>query len=60
MALAFTLGMISYWLLAAAGHTPLGFVMCAGLIFFARREIFPCSTLLAPIPFGPKYATAQC
>jgi MFS transporter, OFA family, oxalate/formate antiporter len=40
-ALAFTLGAISYWLLAAAGYTPLGFVMCAGLIFFARRDFSP-------------------
>ena len=41
LALAFTLGAISYWLLAAAGYTPLGFVMCAGLIFFAGARFFP-------------------
>src|SRR5579885_2824883 len=40
MAIAFTLGGISYWLLGIAGTTPWAFVICAGLIFLTWGEIF--------------------
>jgi MFS transporter, OFA family, oxalate/formate antiporter len=40
MALAFSLGAMSDWLLAVTGHAPWGFVICAGLIFFTWGEIF--------------------
>jgi hypothetical protein len=59
MALASSLGAVSYWLLALAGHTPWAFVLCAGLIFFTWGEI------LSPFPstctdtFGPGHATAN-
>jgi OFA family oxalate/formate antiporter-like MFS transporter len=59
MALAFTLGAISYWLLAVAGHTPWAFVLCAGLIFFTWGEIFSLFPSTCTDTFGPKYATAN-
>jgi MFS transporter, OFA family, oxalate/formate antiporter len=59
MALAFTLGAISYWLLAVAGQTPLAFVLCAGLIFFTWGEIFSLFPATCTDTFGPKYATAN-
>jgi OFA family oxalate/formate antiporter-like MFS transporter len=59
MALAFTLGAISYWLLAVAGHTPWAFVVCAGLIFFTWGEIFSLFPSTCTDTFGPKYATAN-
>jgi MFS transporter, OFA family, oxalate/formate antiporter len=59
MALAFTLGAISYWLLAVAGHTPWAFVLCAGLIFFTWGEIFSLFPSTCTDTFGPKYATTN-
>jgi MFS transporter, OFA family, oxalate/formate antiporter len=59
MAVAFTIGAISYWLLAVAGHTPWGFVMCVGLIFFTWGEIFSLFPSTCTDTFGPKYATAN-
>jgi OFA family oxalate/formate antiporter-like MFS transporter len=59
MALAFTLGAISYWLLAVAGQTPWAFVLCAGLIFFTWGEIFSLFPSTCTDTFGPKYATAN-
>jgi OFA family oxalate/formate antiporter-like MFS transporter len=59
MALAFTLGAISYWLLAFAGHTPWAFVVCAGLIFFTWGEIFSLFPSTCTDTFGPGYATAN-
>jgi OFA family oxalate/formate antiporter-like MFS transporter len=59
MALAFTLGAISYWLLAVAGHTPWAFVVCAGLIFFTWGEIFSLFPSTCTDTFGPAYATAN-
>jgi OFA family oxalate/formate antiporter-like MFS transporter len=40
MALAFSLGALSYGLLAVAGQHPWTFIICAGLIFFTWGEIF--------------------
>jgi OFA family oxalate/formate antiporter-like MFS transporter len=59
MALAFTLGAASYWLLAVAGSTPWAFVLCAGLIFFTWGEIFSLFPSTCTDTFGPKYATAN-
>jgi MFS transporter, OFA family, oxalate/formate antiporter len=59
MALAFTLGAVSYWLLAVAGNSPWTFVVCAGLIFFTWGEIFSLFPSTCTDTFGPKYATAN-
>jgi OFA family oxalate/formate antiporter-like MFS transporter len=59
MAVAFGLGALSYWLLAAAGQTPWGFVVCAGLIFFTWGEIFSLFPSTCTDTFGPRYATAN-
>ena len=59
MALAFTLGALSYWLLAVAGHSPWAFVVCAGLIFFTWGEIFSLFPSTCTDTFGPKYATTN-
>jgi OFA family oxalate/formate antiporter-like MFS transporter len=59
MALAFSLGALSYWLLAVAGQTPWAFVVCAGLIFFTWGEIFSLFPSTCTDTFGPKYATAN-
>lgn len=59
MALAFSLGALSYWLLAVAGQRPWAFVLCAGLIFFTWGEIFSLFPSTCTDTFGPKYATAN-
>jgi OFA family oxalate/formate antiporter-like MFS transporter len=59
MALAFTLGALSYWLLAVAGRSPWAFVLCAGLIFFTWGEIFSLFPSTCTDTFGPKYATTN-
>ena len=59
MALAFTLGALSYWLLAVAGRSPWAFVVCAGLVFFTWGEIFSLFPSTCTDTFGPKYATAN-
>ena len=59
MAVAFTLGAGSYWLLAVAGHQPWVFVLCAGLIFFTWGEIFSLFPSTCTDTFGPKYATTN-
>jgi OFA family oxalate/formate antiporter-like MFS transporter len=59
MAVAFTLGAFSYWLLAVEGRTPWAFVLCAGLMFFTWGEIFSLFPSTCTDTFGPKYATAN-
>jgi OFA family oxalate/formate antiporter-like MFS transporter len=59
MALAFTLGAISYWLLVVAGHSPWLFVLFFGLIFFTWGEIFSLFPSTCTDTFGPKYATVN-
>jgi len=59
MAVAFTLGAISYWLLAIGGHSPWSFVFCAGTIFFTWGEIFSLFPATCTDTFGPQYATAN-
>lgn len=59
MALAFSLGALSYWLLTVAGHAPWAFVLCAGLIFFTWGEIFSLFPSTCTDTFGTRYATAN-
>ena len=59
MALAFTLGALSYWMLAIFGSTPWAFVVCAALIFFTWGEIFSLFPSTCTDLFGTKYATAN-
>jgi MFS transporter, OFA family, oxalate/formate antiporter len=59
MALAFTLGALSYWLLALFGSGPWTFVVCAALIFFTWGEIFSLFPSTCTDLFGTKYATAN-
>ena len=59
MALAFTLGAFSYWLLAVFGSSPWTFVICAALIFFTWGEIFSLFPSTCTDLFGTKYATAN-
>jgi OFA family oxalate/formate antiporter-like MFS transporter len=59
MGIAFTLGALSYGLLAMLGHSPWAFVICAGLIFFTWGEIFSLFPSTCTDTFGPRYATAN-
>ena len=59
MAIAFTLGGISYWLLGTAGTSPWAFVIFAGLIFLTWGEIFSLFPSTCTDTFGPKFATAN-
>lgn len=59
MGLAFSLGALSYLLLAVLGHHPLAFVLFAGLIFFTWGEIFSLFPSTCTDLFGPRYATAN-
>jgi MFS transporter, OFA family, oxalate/formate antiporter len=59
MALAFTLGAISYWLLALFATNAWTFVACAALIFFTWGEIFSLFPSTCTDLFGPRYATAN-
>jgi OFA family oxalate/formate antiporter-like MFS transporter len=59
MAIAFSLGGVSYWLLGTAGTQPWTFVICAGLIFLTWGEIFSLFPSTCTDTFGPKYATAN-
>jgi MFS transporter, OFA family, oxalate/formate antiporter len=59
MAIAFTLGALSYWLLTVAGDRPWTFVICAALIFFTWGEIFSLFPSTCTDLFGTKYATAN-
>ena len=59
MVLAFTLGALSYWLLALFGTGPWTFVVCAALIFFTWGEIFSLFPSTCTDLFGTKYATAN-
>src|SRR6202023_703635 len=59
MALAFSLGAMSYLLLAVAGATPWAFGLCAGLIFFTWGETVSLFPSTCTDTYGPKYATAN-
>ena len=59
MAIAFSLGGVSYWLLGSVGTAPWAFVIFAGLIFLTWGEIFSLFPSTCTDTFGPKYATAN-
>ncbi len=59
MAIAFSLGGVSYWALGAFGSNPWAFVACAGLIFFTWGEIFSLFPSTCTDIFGPKFATVN-
>jgi OFA family oxalate/formate antiporter-like MFS transporter len=59
MAAAFSLGAVSYWLLALFGSGPWTFVICAALIFFTWGEIFSLFPSTCTDLFGTKFATAN-
>ena len=59
MAIAFTLGAASYGFLAQFAHNPVGFVLCAGLIFFTWGEIFSLFPSTCTDLFGTRYATTN-
>ncbi len=59
MAIAFSLGGLSYLLLGSLGGSPWLFVIFAGLIFFTWGEIFSLFPSTCTDAFGPKYATVN-
>jgi OFA family oxalate/formate antiporter-like MFS transporter len=59
MAIAFSLGAVSYWLLAEFGHTPWLFVLAAALVFFTWGEIFSLFPSTCTDMFGARYASAN-
>jgi OFA family oxalate/formate antiporter-like MFS transporter len=59
MAIAFTLGGASYWLLAMAGHSPWFFVVAAATVFFTWGEIFSLFPSTCTDLFGTRYASAN-
>jgi MFS transporter, OFA family, oxalate/formate antiporter len=59
MAVAFSLGAVSYWLLGSAGAAPWAFVIFAGLVFLTWGEIFSLFPSTCTDSFGPQYATAN-
>ena len=59
MALAFTLGGVSYWLLGSLGTTPWAFIAFAGLIFLTWGEIYSLFPSTCTDSFGPQYATTN-
>ncbi len=59
MVIAFTLGGISYLVLAYVGSSPWLFVISAALIFFTWGEIFSLFPSTCTDAFGPKYATVN-
>jgi MFS transporter, OFA family, oxalate/formate antiporter len=59
MAIAFTLGAISYWLLGTLGTSPWAFVLFAALIFLTWGEIFSLFPSTCTDCFGPTFATVN-
>jgi MFS transporter, OFA family, oxalate/formate antiporter len=59
MAIAFSAGAVSYWLLGSAGTAPWAFVIFSGLIFLTWGEIFSLFPSTCTDSFGPQYATAN-
>ena len=59
MAIAFGIGGVAYWLLWAAGSSPWGFVVAAGLIFLTWGEIFSLFPATCTDTFGQEYATTN-
>jgi OFA family oxalate/formate antiporter-like MFS transporter len=59
MAIAFTLGGVSYWLMSTFASSPWGFIICAALIFFTWGEIFSLFPSTCTDIFGTRYATTN-
>lgn len=59
MALSFGLGAIAYFAMAMYGRAPIGFILCAGLIFVCWGQIFSLFPAFCTDLFGPKYATTN-
>ena len=59
MAIAFTLGGLSFGLFPFLGSSPWGFVICAALIFFTWGEIFSLFPSTCTDLYGPRYATTN-
>ncbi len=59
MAIAFSLGALSYWLLGSAGGHPWAFVVFAALIFLTWGEIYSLFPSTCTDTFGPKFATVN-
>ena len=59
MAIAFTLGAVSYWLLGSAGGSPWAFVVFAAMIFLTWGEIYSLFPSTCTDSFGPKFATVN-
>lgn len=59
MAIAFTLGAASYWLLGSAGGSPWAFVTFAAMIFLTWGEIYSLFPSTCTDSFGPKFATVN-
>jgi OFA family oxalate/formate antiporter-like MFS transporter len=59
MAIAFSLGGLSYLLMGIFGTTPWLFVLFAALIFFTWGEIFSLFPSTCADTFGPEYATVN-
>ena len=59
MAIAFTLGALSCWLLALFGNSAWTFVICAALIFFTWGEIFSLFPSTCTDCFGARFATVN-
>jgi OFA family oxalate/formate antiporter-like MFS transporter len=59
MAIAFTLGALSYWLLGTFGTVPWAFVTFAAAIFLTWGEIFSLFPSTCTDTFGPKFATVN-
>jgi MFS transporter, OFA family, oxalate/formate antiporter len=59
MAIVFSLGALAYWGLSEFGHTPLMFIIMAGLIFFTWGEIFSLFPATCTDTFGAKYAATN-
>jgi OFA family oxalate/formate antiporter-like MFS transporter len=59
MAIAFTLGAASYFLLYVLGGHPWGFIFFVGMVFFCWGNIFSLFPSMCTDLFGAKYATTN-
>jgi MFS transporter, OFA family, oxalate/formate antiporter len=59
MAISFTLGAASYYLLYVLGDLPWGFVLFTGMVFFCWGNIFSLFPSMCTDLFGAKYATTN-
>lgn len=59
MAIAFTIGALSYFFLFFLGHHPWGFIFFVGMVFFCWGEIFSLFPAMCTDLFGTKYATTN-